>query len=275
MRYQTWLITGTSSGFGLCLAKELLSRGYQVVATARRPDVLSELTELYGSQVCVAKLDVCSKVDIEAAVLAGVERFGSIDAVVNNAGFGVFGGIEEVSIDEARRQFETNFFGALNVIHAVVDGMRVRRHGLIMNISSIAGFSSFPGSGIYGASKFALEAVSESLSKELKMLGVRTIIVEPGAFRTDFLGSNFTSHQTQLDDYRESVGEVLDYFAQLQADGDPLKAAKAMVDVAEQDDPPMRLLLGDDAWHFAMEKMESLRTDFERNKDVTLSMKFD
>ena len=107
------------------------------------------------------------------------------------------------------------------------------------------------------------------------MLGVRTIIVEPGAFRTDFLGSNFTAHQTQLDDYRDSVGEVLDYFAQLQADGDPLKAAKAMVDVAEQDDPPMRLLLGDDAWHFAMEKMESLRTDFERNKEVTLSMKFD
>lgn len=268
---KTWFITGCSTGFGRVLAEEALRQGYNVVATARKPEVLSDLV---GDKCIALKLDVNSVQDCASSVEVAVARFGKIDFLVNNAGFGVFGGIEEVSDEDARRQFDTNFFGVLNVIKAALPSMRAHRSGRILNISSIGGISSFTATGIYCASKFALEAISESLHHELAPLGIRTIIVEPGAFRTNFKGHNYTVSGERIADYGETITSVLDFFDHLheQKIGDPLKAAKAMIQVAELEEPPLRLLLGEDAWNGAMGKLQSLQTDFQAWESVTRSM---
>jgi NADP-dependent 3-hydroxy acid dehydrogenase YdfG len=274
---KVWFITGSSAGFGRILAEELLRQGKCVVATARKPEVLASLREAYPETLLTPKLDVTLRSDSESSVTQAIEKFGKIDVLVNNAGFGVFGAIEDVPVEEARRQFDTNFFGVLNVLQVVLPLMRAQRGGRILNISSIAGLTSFMGTGIYCASKFALEAISESLHHELAPLGIRTILIEPGAFQTDFLGHNYTAHDAHKDDYRETVGKLLEFFNDFDGkqDGDPLKAVRAMIEVAERDDPPMRLLLGEDAWNSANSKVQWLQRDLATNAKITLDMNFE
>lgn len=268
---KVWFITGCSSGFGRILARQLIERGETVVVTARNPD---SLTEFEGKALILA-LDVTQREQIDEAVKKTIEKYGRLDVLVNNAGFGIFGSIEDVPVDEYRRQFETNFFGALQVIQSVLPQMRSQKSGTIVNISSIAGFSSFSATGVYCASKFALESISESLHHELSHIGIRTILVEPGAFKTDFIGHNYTTYPPNAPEYTDTVQATLDWFANLDAEGDPAKAARAIIEVAEMEKPPMRLLLGEDAWNSAQSKLKWLHEDFTRFEKTTRSMKFD
>jgi NAD(P)-dependent dehydrogenase (short-subunit alcohol dehydrogenase family) len=271
-----WFITGSSTGFGRILAEELLADGHMVVATARKPEVLADLVEQYPDRIVTPRLDVTSREEADASVAAALEKFGRIDVLVNNAGFGIFGAIEEVPVDEVKRQFETNFFGVLNVLQAALPSMRKQRNGRILNISSIAGLSSFMGTGIYCSSKFALEAISESLHHELSPLGIRTILIEPGAFKTDFLGHNYTTYRS-MEDYEKTAGEIIDFFSTFDGTqlGDPRKGVRAMIDIAQNENPPMRLLLGEDAWNSANRKVEWMIRDFSTHAKTTLSMNFD
>lgn len=245
-----WFVTGSSRGFGLEIVRAALARGDQVVATARTPSVVLEAVRAESDRLLAVPLDVTEPGTIEAAVSAAVDRFGRIDALVNNAGFGLFGAIEELSDAEARRVFDTNVFGVLNVTRAVLPVLRRQKSGHVLNIGSIGGFVSQPGSGLYGATKFALEAISEALHGEMAPLGVSVTVVEPGAFRTDFLDSSSLRFAARsLPDYERTAGRRRTYAAQNnhQQAGDPGKAAKAIVDVVHSDHPPLRLQLGADS----------------------------
>jgi NAD(P)-dependent dehydrogenase (short-subunit alcohol dehydrogenase family) len=195
-----------------------------------------------------------------------LDAFGQIDVLVNNAGYGVYGSLEEVPMETVRQQFETNVFGVLNVLKAALPSMRARKYGTILNISSIAGWMSFPGSGVYGSSKFALEGLTESLAAELKPLGIRTILIEPGSFHTNFYGLNYRRIANEIEDYAETAGKTLEFFDTFAGNqpGDPLKAVKAMIEIAEHPDPPLRLLLGSDAYDRAMVNLESVRENFSQ-----------
>jgi NAD(P)-dependent dehydrogenase (short-subunit alcohol dehydrogenase family) len=268
---KVWLVTGCSSGFGRLLTEQLIEMGERVVTTARNPKTLDK----YQESALVQALDVTDRLSINKAIDAAIQRFGKIDVLVNNAGFGIFGSIEDVPIDEYRRQFETNFFGAVQVIQAILPHMRSNASGTIVNISSIAGVSSFSATGVYCASKFALEAISESLHHELRPSGIRTILIEPGAFKTDFVGHNYTTYPPAAPEYKETVQSTLDWFDQLDAEGDPSKAVRAIIETVSLDNPPMRLLLGEDAWHSAQAKLEWLKSDFTNQESITRSMNFD
>lgn len=274
---RVWLITGTSTGFGRELAEVVLEGGGRVVATARRPESLGELTAKYGERVLSQRLDVTIPAEVSAAVSAARERFGRIDVLVNNAGFGMVGAVEETSDAELRRIFETNFFGAMSVTRAVVPVMRAQGSGHILNVSSIGGLTSlFPGFGAYCATKFALEAESEALSVELRPFGVKVTIVEPGAFRTAFNGSKNARPAESIDAYRESVGGIAKWLDSMDGKqpGDPRRAAQAMVKVVESGEPPLRLLLGSDALAEARRKLEVLRRDIDGWEALTKGTNF-
>jgi NAD(P)-dependent dehydrogenase (short-subunit alcohol dehydrogenase family) len=271
---KTWFVTGCSTGFGRVLCEELLERGEQVVATARRVETLSDLA---GERCLTATLDVGQPAQIEAAVAAALERFSRIDVLVNNAGYGEMGVIEEFEDAAARRQFDTNVFGVLNVQRAVLPVMRRQGAGHVLNVSSIAGLASFPMAGMYCASKHALEAISEALAQEIAPFGVKVTLVEPGRFRTDFAGRSLGMPDAVGDAWREATSSYDERRQQLDGHqpGDPRKAARAMIAVAEADDPPLRLLLGPDAFELAQEKLQRLQRDFEAWKDVSLGTDFD
>ncbi|HEY9668366.1 MAG TPA: SDR family NAD(P)-dependent oxidoreductase, partial [Coleofasciculaceae cyanobacterium] len=198
-----WFITGCSSGFGRALTEAVLEHGDSVVATARQPQRLEDLAIQFGNRILILPLDVTQSTDIQVAVQQAINTFGQIDVLVNNAGYGMFGAVEEVNDQDVRRQFETNVYGALNVTRAVLPHLRRQRSGHILNISSSGGFVGFAGAGIYCASKFALEGWSEALAKEVATLGIRVTIVEPGAFRTAFNGK-LISPQQAIADYAET-----------------------------------------------------------------------
>jgi NAD(P)-dependent dehydrogenase (short-subunit alcohol dehydrogenase family) len=264
MADKVWFITGSSSGFGRLLTEELLNEGYLVVATARTPESLSDLVKRFPDRLLTISLDVTNASQCEEAVKLALDTLGRIDVLVNNAGFGVYGSIEEVPITDFQAQFETNVFGVLKVLKAALPSMRSRRCGTILNISSIAGWMSFPGSGAYGASKFALEGLSESLEAELKPLGIRTILIEPGSFETGFYGHNYRRIANLIDDYAETAGKTLEHFDQFpgKQPGDPRKAVRAMIEIAEHPNPPSRLLLGSDAFDRAIANLDSVRENF-------------
>lgn len=271
---KVWFITGSSSGFGRLLAEELLQRGERVVATARKPQTLSFLTEQFGDQIIVPSLDVTDSEECVRAVETALQTFGRIDVLVNNAGFGVYGSLEEVPMSVVREQFETNVFGVLNVLKAALPSMRAQRSGTILNISSIAGWMSFPGSGIYGSSKFALEGLTESLRAELLPLGINTILIEPGSFQTNFYGHNYRRIANDVEDYAETAGKTLEFFDSFQGHqpGDPVKAIKAMIDIADHPNPPLRLLLGSDAYDRATANLKSVQQNFEEWETMTRSV---
>lgn len=245
---KVWFITGASRGFGLEIARAALARGDRVVATARKPEAVEAVLGRHDNLLSVA-LDVSREADAQAAAQAAIARFGRIDVVLNNAGYGLLGAVEEASAEEVERQFATNVFGVLHVIRAVLPYMRRAGSGHLINISSIGGYAAYPGWGVYGATKFAVEGLTEALADELAPLGIRATVVEPGFFRTDFLEANsLVKTAREFGDYAATVGEMraLMAGANHRQPGDPKKFAQAILVLADSAEPPVRLPLGTD-----------------------------
>jgi NAD(P)-dependent dehydrogenase (short-subunit alcohol dehydrogenase family) len=245
----TWLITGSSSGLGRDLARAVLDAGHNAVVTARNPDSLRNLTRAHPHRALAVALDVTDSAQVAAAVRQGEERFGGIDVLVNNAGYGYRAAVEEGDEADVAALFATNVFGPVALIKAVLPGMRARRSGAIVNISSIGARICPPGSGYYAATKAALEGLSGSLHKELAPLGIHVVAVEPGGFRTDFAGRSLHQSATVIDDYAETAGKRRKEHdtAHGTQPGDPVRAARAILAAVEADQPPALLMLGTDA----------------------------
>jgi NAD(P)-dependent dehydrogenase (short-subunit alcohol dehydrogenase family) len=270
---RVWLISGCSSGFGRALAEAALERGDRVVATARRPDTLADLA---GERVLVVALDVTRRDDVDAAVRAALERFGRIDVLVNNAGHGSVGAVEEIDIDELRALMDTMFFGAVALTQAVLPHMRRQQSGTIVQISSQGGQLAFAGVGAYCAAKFALEGLSEALASEVAPLGIRTLIVEPGQFRTGFGGARMHRSRT-IDAYTDTVGPTRAFIDGMDGTqpGDPRKAAAAIITALDAAAPPLRLALGADAVDAIRAKHEQLSADLDRWETLSRDTAFD
>lgn len=275
---KVWLITGASRGIGAEIASAALAAGDRVVATARDP---RHVAERFGSSEALlpVALDVTSEASIAAAVEAAIARFGRIDVLVNNAGYGVIGAVEETSADAVRRLYETNVFGLLAVTRAVLPLLRKQRSGHVINLSSVGGYRSAAGFGVYCSTKFAVEGLSEALHDELAPLGIAVTVVEPGYFRTEFLESkSVVESPTVIADYADTTGKVraIAKTVSLQQPGDPVRLARAVVELTRADAPPVRLPLGSDtvaaieAKHaFVTQELEAWRavatsTDFPR-----------
>ena len=245
---KTWFITGASSGFGMAFARYALERGDNVVATARNVTKLEALVSRAPNRVLAVKLDVTKAADIQPAIDAALRRFGRIDYLFNNAGYGIVGALEETSDAELRAILDTNFFGAVAVTRAVLPVMRAQRGGAIVNISSMGGQMSFEGVGAYSASKFALEGMSEALALEVAPFGIKVLIVEPGAFRTEF-GAEALRKMPVMPAYQESLTGIRGVLHDMHGTqpGDPAKAARAVALALESDATPLRLQLGADA----------------------------
>lgn len=270
---RVWFITGSSTGFGRELAEQVLERGEKVVATARKLSDVEDLVEKYPDTARAFQLDVTNEKDVKTSVKKAFEEFGKIDVLVNNAGYGLGGGIEEPSEDQIRTQFETNVFGVIRVMREVLPVMRKQKSGHILNLSSIGGFRSMPSVGYYTATKFALEALSEALVKEVEHLGIKVTIVEPGGFRTDFAGRSFTYPENRIEDYVTS--ERLDKMSEYDGNqmGDPVKAVKAMIKVVDTENPPLRLPLGEDAVNGMEEKMKDVQKNIDAWREVAIDTK--
>ena len=273
-----WFITGASRGFGLEIAREALSRGNSVVATARNPQTLLDVLPDGGDRLLVVPLDVAVPAQVTGAVDAAIAHFGRIDALVNNAGRGLVGAVEETSDSEARAVFDVNVFGLLAVTKAILPHMRSQRSGLIVNLSSVGGFVAWPGWGVYAATKFAVEALSEAMAHELAPLGIRSVAIEPGPFRTNFLdGSSLSVAEARITDYADTAGAARDWAVDSNygQDGDPLKAAKIIVDLASHDELPERIQLGANAVNDVAVKLERTARDQEAWREISLSADFD
>lgn len=245
---KTWFITGASRGFGLRIARLALAQGDNVVATARRAEAVTEALGAHPRLLAFA-LDVTDERQAEAAAAAAVERFGAIDVLLNNAGFGLLGAVEEASAHDVERLYRTNVFGLLGVTRAVLPYMRARRSGRVLNISSIGGYRGAAGFGVYSSTKFAVEGLSEALHAELAPLGIHVTVVEPGYFRTDFLdASSLSVSGTHIEDYNATAGMVRGRAVDLNhaQPGDPDKLAQVLVAFADAPNPPVRLPLGSD-----------------------------
>ena len=260
-----WLITGCSTGFGRELARAVLDRGFRAVVTARNPDSVTDLLAGREGQAIALKLDVTNRDDVESAVRQAEKAFGRIDVLVNNAGIGYFGAIEEIEESEVRRMFEINVFGLARMIHVVLPGMRKRRGGHIVNIASIGGLRAFPGVGYYNATKFAVVGLSEALSMEVAPLGIKVTIVEPSGFRTDWAGRSANDAPVQIADYAETAGKnqgnIRGYSGK--QPGNPVKAAEAIIAAFEAKEPPLHLLLGKAALKGARWKIDVMQKDFD------------
>jgi NAD(P)-dependent dehydrogenase (short-subunit alcohol dehydrogenase family) len=254
-----WLITGVSSGFGRELALAALARGDTVIGTLRQAAQAQDFRALQPGRSHAVLLDVTRAGDIGPAVQEALQIAGRIDVLVNNAGYGLFGAVEETADAEARAVMETNFFGALGVTRALLPQLREQRSGHIFNISSVAGLVGFPGCGLYAASKFALEGMSEALAGELAPFGVRVTIVEPGGFRTNFAGGSARLAQRIIEGYAGTPAAKTRAIAHWHGHepGDPAKAAQAIIRALESPEPPLRLMLGADALQMARGKHDS------------------
>jgi short-subunit dehydrogenase len=257
---KVWLVTGCSSGLGHALVAELIMANQLVVATARNTASL----EMFSSfpNVLIQPLDVTRKNEIDAAVALSIQKFGKIDVLVNNAGYGVVGSLEEASLEDIRRIFDTNFFGLIETTRAVLPQMRKQRSGHILNISSVAGIVSTPGLGIYNASKFAVEGLSEALAAEVRPFGIHVTIIEPGPFRTDF-ASRSVHVTAPMFEYEISVGATRRYIETVNGKqaGDPVRAAKVMIDLVGKTTPPLRLPLGELAFSRIRKKIVDLESE--------------
>jgi NAD(P)-dependent dehydrogenase (short-subunit alcohol dehydrogenase family) len=271
---KVWFITGASRGFGLEIVRAALNRGDQVIATARRAGQIQQNFPDAGAALHALDLDVTDAAQVSQAVQSAVDAFGRIDVLVNNAGRGLLGAVEEASDASIRAVYEVNVFGTLTVLRAVLPLLRRQRAGHVINISSVGGLLGSAGWGIYNSTKFAVEGFSEALAKELKPLGIWVTIVEPGYFRTDFLdASSLGTEETVISDYEATAGvmraRALDVnHAQ---PGDPVKAASAIVDIASVAEPPLHLLLGTDCVEAVEEKTKHLIADIDAWRTVSTS----
>ena len=267
-----WFITGVSSGLGRALAKAVLADGGMVVGTVRR-DADRTAFEALSPNAASALMDVADTAAITRAVEAAEKRMGGIDILVNNAGYGLVGAIEEVSLDEMRAQFEVNVFGALAVIQAALPGMRARRSGRILNVTSVSGMSAWGGTGIYNASKFALTGATLALAQEVEEFGIKVTNVAPGGMRTDYSGRSLVLSERTIDDY-EGVGHfprrvLREHLGQ--EPGDPDKTAAAILQIAKVDNPPRHLMLGADAVHYATRAAGQFQTDLSDWLNLSIS----
>ncbi|MGW0749876.1 oxidoreductase [Streptomyces sp. NPDC002587] len=269
-----WFVTGASRGLGAQITREALDRGHSVIATARDVSAVLRAYPAKPDGLLAVHADVTEPEQLTAAVEAGLARFGRIDIVVNNAGYGLVGAIEETSDKAVRALFDVNVFGVLNTLRATLPTLRAQRSGHVVNIGSVGGFATAPAVGLYGASKFALEGITEALRGELAPLGVRVTVVEPGGFRTDFLNaSSVQVEPATIADYVAGAGPVREALAHNDGrqPGDPVKAAKAIVDVTETAEPPLRLQLGEDAVARVEAKLELVRRELDAWRHVALS----
>lgn len=272
---RVWFITGSSSGFGRSLAEEVLARGERLVATARDPKALEDLVAMAPERVLALRLDVTRQAELDAAVAAAGTRFGGVDVLVNNAGFSIVGALEETGEAELRATMELMFFAAVAATRAVLPGMRARRRGAIVQITSVGGLTTAPGFGAYCAAKHALEGLSECLAAEVAPHGLRVLIVEPGAFRTSLFGAAFRT-MPATPEYAESVGPTRGYVeasAGKQA-GDPAKAARAIADAVAAGCPTLRLPLGADAVEGLRAKLAKVAADVDANAAVATATAF-
>ncbi len=273
---KVWFITGCSTGFGRELAKEALSKGYNVVVTARKPEQVADIVAAYPENALALALDVTVPQQIKEAVNASIDRFGRIDVLVNNAGIGYFGAIEESEEEEVRRMFEINFFGLAHMTNAVLPHMRQQRSGHILNVASIGGLRSFPAVGFYNATKYAVDGLSEALMKEVAPLGIKVTVICPSGFRTDWAGRSANNTKIKIEDYATTAGKNMSDLRGYSGNqpGDPVKAARAMIQVTETENPPLRLLLGAAALKGARLKLEELRKDFDEWAEVSTGADF-
>jgi NAD(P)-dependent dehydrogenase (short-subunit alcohol dehydrogenase family) len=273
---RTWFITGASRGFGELIAKKALAAGDAVIATARKTEGLAERFGNHPNLLAV-KLDVTNEQQAHQAVAEGIRRFGQIDILVNNAGYGLLAGVEEATQEEIEPLFATNVFGLLAVTRAVLPHMRRRRSGHVINLSSIGGYEAYHGWGVYGATKFAVEGLSEALHQELKPLGVHVTVVEPGFFRTDFLDSLSLIRTTnEIDDYADTVGAMRHFAtgANHAQPGDPAKLADTFLTLVNAQNPPLRLPLGSDTVARIEQKNRSVAAELAQWRTVALSTDF-
>ncbi|HEY9048261.1 MAG TPA: SDR family oxidoreductase [Ohtaekwangia sp.] len=267
MKNKVWFITGASKGLGLSLVKKLLTAGYSVAATSRNIQELTRAVNTSSAAFLPLAMDLHSETSVEQAISETIKKFGNIDIVVNNAGYGLAGALEELTDAEARANFDVNVFGALNVIRKALPHLREQQSGHIYNIASIGGFTgAFPGFGIYCATKFALHGLSESLSEEVKPFNIKVTIVSPGYFRTNFLEAsslNVPKHPIQAyKSVREMQTLHQDVYNGNQA-GDPDKASDVMIQLASSENAPLHLFLGSDAYQFAEQKIEAIQADMK------------
>jgi NAD(P)-dependent dehydrogenase (short-subunit alcohol dehydrogenase family) len=268
-----WFVTGASKGLGRSLVLQLLHQGYKVAATSRNLDDLRKVST--AANFLPLAVDLKSESSVTEAVDATIRQFGRIDVLVNNAGYGQIGSLEELSDAEARASFDVNVFGLLNVTRAILPHMRAQQSGHVFNISSIAGFTgAFPGFGIYCATKFAVEGLSESLSAEVKPFGISVTIVSPGYFRTEFLSAGSLAVPAQpLDAYQSVRDTQIAHQQQINGNqpGDPEKAVAALIEVAAVENAPLHLFLGEDAYNMAYQKMDAVKAELEAWKEVTVN----
>ena len=270
---RVWLVTGCSSGFGRAISEHLLREGHKVAVTARKIDVLADLAEL--GEALLLPLDVVDPEQCSKAIADTIGHFGRIDVLVNNAGIGYFAAVEETDETHARQLMDVNFFGAANMIHAVLPGMRRRRSGAIVNLTSIGGLAGFTAVGYYTASKFALEGLSETLRAEVEPLGIRVMTVEPSGFRTAWAGSS-NETQAPIADYARTAGAARQAYHQSlgRQAGDPARAAAAIHDAILSANPPHRLLLGNEAFDVATAKIAQMKAEFEAWEQVARGADF-
>ena len=268
-----WMITGCSTGFGHELARHCIALGRQTVVTARDP---ASLQGYAAENALVLRLDVTKPDEVAAAVAQTEARFGSIDVLVNNAGIGYFAAVEESEETQVRKMFEVNVFGLGRMIHAVLPGMRARRRGVIVNMSSIGGLRAFPALGYYNATKFAVEGLSDALRQEVEPLGIKVMVVEPSGFRTDWAGRSASESPEHIDDYLASAGAARENLRAVSGkqSGDPVRAARAIVEAVASRHPPHHLLLGNESFDGAMARLEELRRDFTAVEGVARSADF-
>jgi NAD(P)-dependent dehydrogenase (short-subunit alcohol dehydrogenase family) len=270
-----WLVTGCSTGFGREIARGALESGHQVVVTARRADAVQDFSDEFGDRVVALALDVTDVKQVGAVVAAAEEAFGGIDVLVNNAGHGYLSAVEEGEDAEVRKLFDVNYFGAVDMIKAVLPAMRARGSGHIINISSMTGLVANPPNAYYSSTKFALEAVTEALATEVRPLGIKVTAIEPGAFRTDWATRSMKESDAPIGDYTDVAArkDLIKQFAE-HLPGDPKKVAEAVLMVTTLDEPPLRLLLGRDVLKAMREKIAALSASIDEWESVTRDVNF-
>jgi NAD(P)-dependent dehydrogenase (short-subunit alcohol dehydrogenase family) len=273
---KVWLVTGSSRGLGLALAKAVLAAGHRLVATARKPDDLRELVERHGERVLPVALDVTNPAAARDAVAAATSAFGRLDVVVNNAGYANVSSIEDMKEDDLRAQIETNLFGVVNVTRAALPVLRAQRGGHVIQISSIGGRRGSPGLSAYQTAKWGIEGFSEVLARETGPLGIRVTIVEPGGIRTDWAGSSMRVDEVR-EDYKPTVGAFMENVRKSHdaVRGDPARMAQAILQVSELPDPPLRLLLGSDASYLAELVAEERAAEDARWRALSVSTDYE
>jgi NAD(P)-dependent dehydrogenase (short-subunit alcohol dehydrogenase family) len=273
---RTWLITGCSTGIGREIALAALARGHAVAVTARNPAAVEDIVAQHPERAVALALDVTRRDQIVQAVLDAEQAFGGIEVLVNNAGYGYMAAVEEGEDDEVRALFDTNYFGVVDTIKAVLPGMRRLGRGHIINISSMTGLVTNPPNVYYSSTKYALEALSEGLSKEVGPLGIRVTAIEPGAFRTDYATRSMKETRQPIEAYAETVGvrKTLIKAAADKLPGDPRRIADAVMMLSALEDPPLHLLLGHDVYRAYREKLRGLMDSVEEWKSVTLDVNF-